>query len=99
MHFLFLPTPDAGFCKSERTDAGVRGIFQWNETEVNSNTSTRCFYGPPDVIVTRFCVSRNNFPAPSFENCRTIASTRFDTFQNVRYKKMTDKKAYSPIVM
>ena len=75
---------DIGFCNSETTD-GVRGIFQWIETEVNSTTNTVCVYGPPDVIVTRFCASRNNLAAPSVENCRTIASTQFNTLQNVRY--------------
>ena len=82
---LLINYSDIGFCNSETTDEGVRGIFYWNETEVNSTTSTVCFYGPPDVIVTRFCVSKNNLTAPSVESCRTIASTRFDTFQNVRY--------------
>ena len=85
LHTTDLLYSDNGFCNSERTDEGVRGIFQWNETEVNSNTSTGCFYGPPDVVVTRFCVSRNNLTAPSLENCRTIASTRFSTLQNVRH--------------
>ena len=92
MSCLFVPIPGAGFCNSERTDEGVRGIFQWNETGVNTNTSTGCFYGPPDVIVTRFCVSRNNFAAPSLKICRTIAGTRFDTFKNVRYKKNDRQK-------
>ena len=82
-HFAYFISA-AAFCNSERTDEGVRGIFQWNETEVNSNTSTRCFYGPPDVIVTRFCVSSNNLTAPSLENCRTIASTHFTALKNVR---------------
>ena len=82
---LLINCSEKGFCNTETTDEGVRGIFHWNKTEVNSTTSTVCFYGPPDVIVTRFCVSRNNLTAPSVEICRTIASTRFDTLQNVRY--------------
>ena len=78
-HFAYISA--AAFCNSERTDEEVRGIFQWNETEVNSTTSTGCFYEQPDVIVTRFCVSNNNLTAPSLENCRTIASTHFTTLK------------------
>ena len=80
-------TSVVGFCNFETTDEGVRGTYQWNETEVGSNASVVCFYGPPDAIATRFCASRNNLRAPSLENCRTIASTRFNNmiFENVRY--------------
>ena len=59
-------------------------MFRWNETEVNSNVSTTCFYGPPEVRVTRFCVSRNNLTAPSIENCRTVISDRYININNVR---------------
>ena len=95
-HFLYISA--VGFCNSERTDEGVKGIFQWNETEVNSTTSTGCFYGPPDVIVTRFCVSRNNLSAPSLENCRTIASTRFAALKNVRQWNCTNRQKIARLI-
>ena len=80
----YLLHAEKGFCNSESLNGGTRGVFRWNEAEVNSNVSTTCFYGPPEVRVTRFCVSRNNLTAPSIEDCRTVISDRYISLNNVR---------------
>ena len=72
-----------GYCSRESTDGGARGVFQWNETEVNSTTSTTCRYGPDGVMATRQCVSRIIWAAPSIDQCRTVASEQFSNIQQV----------------
>ena len=73
-----------GFCNAETIDGGTREVFRWNETEVNTNTSERCFYGPPDVVLTRTCLSPNNLTPTMIEICRTATSAEFMELQNVR---------------
>ena len=70
-----------GHCSHESTDGGARGVFQWNETEVNSTASTICRYGPDGVMATRQCVSGNIWAAPSIDQCRTVASEQFSNIQ------------------
>ena len=77
-HFI-----DGGFCNAETLDGGRRGVFRWNETVVGNTVTTSCFYGPPEVIVARTCVSRQNLTAPSIENCRTFISNEYITLDNV----------------
>lgn len=67
-------------------------MFRWNETEVNTNVSTPCFYGPPNEMVTRFCVSRGNLTAPSIERCRTVISTRYTIIANVSDMQTCDRQ-------
>lgn len=74
---------EKGFCNSESTDEGRRGVFNWSETAVESDTSTTCMYGPSDLVVTRFCVSQNNLTNVNVEECRTVTSTQFTAIQNV----------------
>ena len=71
------------YCCRESTDGGVRGVFQWNETEVNSTASTICHYGSDRVMATRRCVSRYTWAAPSIDQCRTVASEQFSNIQQV----------------
>ena len=59
-------------------------MFHWNETEVNTQTSASCFYGPPDVMVTRICLSPNNLSPAMIEICRTVTTAQFAAIQNVR---------------
>lgn len=73
-----------GFCNAETIDGGPRGVFRWNETEVNTNASARCFYGPADVLVTRTCLSPNNLSQAMIEICRTEATAQFMQLQDVR---------------
>ena len=72
-----------GYCSHESTDGGARGVFQWNETEVNSTASTICRYGPDGVMATRQCVSRIIWAAPSIDQCSTVASEQFSNIQQV----------------
>ena len=75
---------EGGFCNSVSLNGGTRGTFRWPETEVNNFTSTSCVFGPPSVMVTRFCASRNNLTEPSIERCRTVITTRYTDIENVR---------------
>ena len=72
-----------GFCSSETTDGGTRGMFQWNETEVNTTASTSCRYGPAEAMATRQCVSRLTWAAPSIDQCRTVVNEQFSNIQQV----------------
>ena len=72
-----------GYCNYETTDEGTRGLFNWNETEVNTTASTSCHYGPTEEMPTRRCVSRLNWAAPSVSQCRTVVSTQFSNIQKV----------------
>ena len=77
----------AGFCSFETTQDEARGVFHWNETEVDMSASTTCTYGPPGVRVTRLCASRGVLEAPSLQKCRTVVSNRFKNISQVRKKK------------
>ena len=72
-----------GYCNYETTDEGTRGLFNWNETEVNTTASTSCRYGPTEEMPTRRCVSSLNWVAPSVSQCRTVVSTQFSNIQKV----------------
>ena len=73
-----------GFCNAETIDGGPRGMFHWNETEVGTNASARCFFGPANATVTRTCLSPNNLSPAMIEICRTEATAQFMELQNVR---------------
>ena len=73
-----------GYCNADSVDDEARGVFSWNETEVNSTVRTSCVYGPPEVDVVRFCSSNNTLTTPVLEMCRTIISFRFTNLENVR---------------
>ena len=53
------------FFNDNTTVGGCRGMFQWKETVVNTTTSTSCMHGPPGVMATRHCVSRDMWEPPS----------------------------------
>ena len=73
----------AGFCSDQTVREGLRGVFHWNETEVNSYAISSCFYGPPGVTVTRLCVA-NGLPAPpAITACRTVISSNFLNIKNL----------------
>ena len=72
-----------GFCSYEITDGGTRGMFQWNETEVNTTASISCRYGPAEAMATRQCVSGLTWAAPSIDQCRTVVSEQFSNIQQV----------------
>lgn len=74
-------TLEFGFCSYDTTNEGARGMFHWNETEVNTIASTTCLYGPNDEVAMRFCVSRDTWAAPSVEHCRTTVSGEFEMIQ------------------
>ena len=84
IEFDFLHAVEVGVCNAETIDSGSRGVFHWNETEVNTQTSASCFYGPPDVMVTRICLSPNNLSPAMIEICRTVTTAQFAAIQNVR---------------
>ena len=72
----------AGFCSDQTVREVPRGLFHWNEVEVNSYASSSCFYGPPGVTATRLCVA-NEIPAPpAITACRTVISSDFLNFKN-----------------
>ena len=73
-----------GFCNAETIDGGPREIFRWNETEVGTSASARCFFGPANATVTRTCLSPNNLSPAMIEICRTEATAQFLELQNVR---------------
>ena len=58
-------------------------MFQWSETEVNNTASTSCFYGPTNEVITRQCVSRLTWAAPTVDQCRTVISEQFSDIQQV----------------
>ena len=72
-----------GFCSYETTDGSTRGMFQWNETKVNTTASISCRYGPAEAMATRQCVSRLTWGAPSIDQCRTVVSEQFSNIQQV----------------
>ena len=51
-------------------------MFHWNETEVNTTSSARCLHGPQDVVVTRICVSHNEWTPAMIEICRTATTAQ-----------------------
>ena len=75
---------ELGYCNYEITTTQTRGMFQWNETSVNTTTSTTCFYGPDSVVLARQCVSRLTWEPPSLDQCRTVVSEQFNDIQQVR---------------
>ena len=72
-----------GFCSYETTHEGTRGVFLWNETEVNSIASSKCFYGPSNVTVTRLCAKRGMPTDVTVELCRTAISDNFTVIKHV----------------
>ena len=84
-HFnMFYVLSALGYCSYEITEEGTRGLFHWNETEVDTSFSTRCFYGPTAEMATRQCVSRlTSWAAPSIDQCGTVVSTQFSNIQQV----------------
>ena len=81
---IFHAVDEVEVCNAETIDSGSRGVFHWNETEVNATTNASCFYGPPDVMVTRICLSPNNLSPAMIEICRTATTAQFAAIQNVR---------------
>ena len=82
-YIITLCFTELGYCNYGTTDEGTRGLFSWNETEVNTTASTSCFYGPTEEMPTRQCVSRLNWVAASVSQCRTVVSTQFNSIQQV----------------
>ena len=83
-HFAYALNCFAGFgyCNYQTTN-GTRGLFNWNETEVNTTASTSCFYGPTEVMPTRRCVSRLKWAATTVSKCRTVVSELFNKTKQV----------------
>ena len=74
---------ELGFCSYETTNETIRGVFQWNETAVNTNTSTSCIYRTPGVMGTRQCASRDMWADPYVDLCRTVVSEWFNMLEQV----------------
>ena len=74
----------SGFCDSEVVNSVTHGVYRSNETEVGSDDSVRCEFGPEGSDATRHCRGHRDWQMINIEDCTSEITSILRNIRNVR---------------